>query len=157
MKTIRVLASLGVLGTLGASLPADAATYIAPGISCRNQDPADDDDMMWWYHGQIANVGTNAVRVNCGLTRHNATANLSGTVYARVWNQTAAAMSCTLNALPSHAQTGGDFENGSVALQGNQSITFNAANLTLYTYGKYVLGCNLDPSDRLDSVRYTEP
>jgi hypothetical protein len=159
MKAVKHIAALGLLGTLAVvSVSADAATYIVPGIACHAQHPADAASMMYWPSGQIENEFTNVnLAVQCPLTRHNSSANLSGSAFVRVFNATSAApLACNFSSYPSNSEAG-DFVSLISNGTGYQSLTVDTTQLTLFTFGKYTVSCNLWQGDKIDSIRYTEP
>lgn len=158
MKMARLFAALGLLGSVAASMPADAASYVIPGIACKAQDPDLEHQLQYWYYGSVENslVGGIQVPTICPLPRHNASAHLSGTANIKVYNETSSTLNCSFSIVPANA-TSGDFVAVSATSAGFHNLAVNTTLLTPFTNGRYLANCFLDTGDEIDSIRYNEP
>ena len=158
MKTVKLFAALGLLGTLGASMPADAATTVVPGIACKSQDPDEEHQLHYWYFGSVENTltGGSDVATICPLPRNNGAVHLTGTAYVRVWNQSASTLNCSFSIVPQNA-TSGDIEILAATAVGYNSLPVDTSLLSSFPYGRIFANCFLFPGDEIDSIRFTEP
>jgi hypothetical protein len=157
-KTTAAMAFL--LGTMTAAANSSATTTVVPGVMCTGLSSAIDMDYNW--DGSIANAtGDNFSyeSVLCGLPRLNATQLVSGNVWVRVDNVTAFSSDpvyCEFDTIDA-SSLNHDFSTTSTTATGLVSMAIPTTGMTNYSGGSYIVSCDLEGSDSVRSVKYTEP